>query len=249
MRELWVTTGREGALARVRDLAADRRVPVRVVARDRLLSQARTDAPQGVLARAEPVPSVDLDDLLARTGPGGSAPLVVAFDGITDPRNLGALLRSAQGAGVTGAIVARHRSAHLSPAATKAAAGAVEHVAIALVAGIPAALVRAKELGLWIVGLAAEAERSIYELGPGGLDLASVPLLVVVGSEGRGLAPLVEKRCDVVASIPMASSLGSLNAASAGAVALFEIARQRRTDVTARGRESERGVDTRNAGG
>ena len=136
----------------IRELAAEGRVPVREVSRGRLEAQARTDAPQGVVAHAAELPEADLDDL-ARPRPGGRPPFLVALDGVTDPGNLGALLRSAEGAGATGIVLPKHRSVHVTPAAAKAAAGAIEHLPIALVGGLPAALARLRELGVWVVGL------------------------------------------------------------------------------------------------
>lgn len=229
VRDVWLVGGATG-LSGIAEAAARRRVPVRTVSRERLDAEARTEVPQGVLAHAHPLPEVDLDDLLA--GGGAEPPFLLALDGVTDPRNLGALLRSAQGAGLGGVLLGRHRSAHLTPAATKAAAGAIEHVPMSIVSGIPAALARARQQGLWVLGLAAGTERSLYELGTGRLDLAREGLVLVVGSEGRGLSELAAKRCDVVLSIPMAGSLASLNVAAAGAVAMFEVARLRQAYPT-----------------
>jgi 23S rRNA (guanosine2251-2'-O)-methyltransferase len=141
---------------------------------------------------------------------------------VTDPQNLGALLRSAEGAGVTGVIVPRHRAVHVTAAVTKAAAGAVEYLPMAVVPGIPAALARARELGVWVVGLDAEGEESLF-----GLTLATEPLVVVLGAEGSGLSRLTRRRCDVVVRVPLAGRLASLNVAAAGALALFEVNRQR----------------------
>ncbi|MEA2686158.1 MAG: rRNA (guanosine2251-2-O)-methyltransferase, partial [Actinomycetota bacterium] len=124
--------------------------------------------------------------------------------------------------GATGAVLARHRAVHITPTVAKAAAGAVERVPMAVVAGIPAALARAKELGCWVVGLADDGDTSLFDL-----SLATEPLILVVGSEGEGLSRLVRQRCDVVASIPMAGALPSLNVAAAGTLALFEVARRR----------------------
>ncbi|HEX9529967.1 MAG TPA: RNA methyltransferase, partial [Acidimicrobiales bacterium] len=197
--------------------AASDRVPVRTVARARFDDAARTQAPQGVLAHAEPVAVTPLDELAA-----GRAPFLVVFDGLTDPQNLGALLRTAEVAGATGAVLPRHRSAHLSPAAVKAAAGAVEHLRFALVPGVPAALLRLGELGVWRVGLDAGGDRSVFEL-----ELGREPLALVVGAEGAGLSRLGRARCDVVAAVPQAGALPSLNVAAAGAVACFHILRGR----------------------
>ena len=226
--DVWLAEGVDPSpiLVEIVAEAERRRIPVRHTARVVLEREAATDAPQGVLAHAAPVPEVDLDDLCrpGADGPDGpaAAPFLLALDGVTDPRNLGALLRSADGAGATGAILTRRRSAHVTPAVTKAAAGAVEHVPLAVVPGLPAALARVKELGCWVVGLADDGDVSLFHL-----NLATEPLVLVVGSEGDGLSRLVRQRCDVVASIPMAGALPSLNVAAAGTLALYEVARRR----------------------
>src|SRR5581483_11756354 len=140
VRELLVAQGAERSpiVQEILDLAASKRVAVRRVSLPQLDAAARTDAPQGVVARAAPLAEADLDDL-ARARPGGPPPFLVVLDGVTDPHNLGAVLRTAEVAGATGAVLPRHRAAHVSPTATKAAAGAIEHLPLALVAGIAAA--------------------------------------------------------------------------------------------------------------
>ncbi|HEX8770666.1 MAG TPA: RNA methyltransferase, partial [Acidimicrobiales bacterium] len=174
-------------------------------------------------AHAEAVPEAELDDLLrARSGPKGVAPFLLALDGVTGPRNLGALLRTADGAGATGALMGQHRAVHITPAVTKAAAGAVEHVPMALVPGVPSALTRARDHGLWIVGLDPNGDQSLFDL-----SVADQPIVVVLGAEGRGLARLVQKRCDAVVRIPLRGALDALNVSAAGAIALFEVARRR----------------------
>jgi 23S rRNA (guanosine2251-2'-O)-methyltransferase len=166
------------------------------------------------------LPEWDFDDLCRSTG--GQAPFLLAFDGVTDPQNMGALLRSAEGAGVTGAVLPRHRTAHVTPAVTKAAAGAVERVRLSVVPGLAAALARARDLGIWVVGLDAAGDQNLFEL-----NVATEPLLLVVGAEGGGLSRLVRQRCDVVAQIPLKGSIPSLNVAAAGALAVFEVSRRR----------------------
>jgi 23S rRNA (guanosine2251-2'-O)-methyltransferase len=208
-------------LDEIRELAAEARVPIKEVARTRLEAQARTEAPQGVLALAAELPEADLDDL-ARSGPVGRPPFLVALDGVTDPGNLGALLRNAEGAGATGIVLPKHRSVHVTPAAAKAAAGAIEHLPIALVGGLPAALARLRELGVWVVGLDGSADQPLWSL-----DLGDEPVALVLGAEGSGLGRLVRERCDAVVAIPLAGHLGSLNVAAAGALACFEVARRR----------------------
>jgi 23S rRNA (guanosine2251-2'-O)-methyltransferase len=204
----------DAALDEIRQLAG---AALKVVPGDRIDALARTDAPQGVVARAAPLPAADLDDLVRAPDA-----FLVALDGVSDPRNLGAVARVAETAGASGLVLPRHRSAHITPAATKAAAGAIEYLPIALVAGIPTALERARRAGCWTVGLDAEADRSLFDL-----ELADQPLVLVLGSEGRGLARLTSARCDVSVSIPMHGSIESCNVATAAAIACHEIARRR----------------------
>ncbi len=208
-------------LDRIEELAARMRVPVETVPRSRLDTLARTEAPQGVLALARPVEPVPLEEL-ARQGRGGAEPFLLVAAGITDPRNLGALLRSAECAGVTGVVLPRHRSARLSPTVAKTAAGAIEHLPFAAVGGVPAALGVLRDLGVWSIGLAGEADDSLYDL-----PLGEGPVALVVGSEEKGLAPLVRRRCDALVRIPQHGTVPSLNVGVAGAVACFEVARQR----------------------
>ena len=225
VRELWVATDLEdaGVVSDIADLAADQRVPIVEVNRKRLDAAARSEAPQGVLARAAPLPEAELDDL-CRPKRGGPAPFLVAVDGVTDPGNLGALLRSAEGAGVTGVILPKHRAVHITPTVAKAAAGAIEHLPMAVVSGLPAALARCRQHKLWVVGLDDASDRSLFELD----DLGLEPVVLVLGAEGPGLSRLVRERCDLVVSIPMLGRLSSLNVSAAAALACYEVARQRR---------------------
>jgi len=221
--DVWIAAeaGQRSApvIDRITELAAARGVPVRRVSAGRLAAEARTEAPQGVLAHARPLPEADLDNLCL---PAQGKPFLLALDGVTDPQNLGALLRTAEGAGVTGVVLPRHRAAHVTATVTKAAAGAVEHVPLAVVGGLPAALARASELGLWIVGLDPGADQSLFDL-----NLADQGVVVVLGAEGRGLSRLVRQRCDLMLNIPLRGRLPSLNVAAAGALALFEVSRRR----------------------
>jgi len=201
--------------------ARDRRVPVAFVSKARLDREARTEGNQGVYALCDPIRSTPLEEL-AEGGAGTPAFLLVG-DGLTDPRNLGALLRSAECAGVTGVVLPSHRSVRLSPAVTKTAAGAIEHLRFASVAGVPTALRDLDRLGVLTVGLAPEARRSLYDL-----DLAGAAVALVIGGEERGLGRLARERCREVVAIPQLGAIASLNAAVAGAVACFEVARQRR---------------------
>jgi 23S rRNA (guanosine2251-2'-O)-methyltransferase len=224
VHEIWISGELEGepGVADIVEIAGAERVPVVYVARSRLEREARSEAPQGVLAHAAELPEAELAALVDRRG--GRPPFLVAVDGVTDPGNLGAIVRSCDGAGVTGMLLPRHRAAHVTPTVAKAAAGAVEHVPIALVPGLPAALKQLRDRRIWVAGLDEHGDRDLHELGP----LATEPLCLVLGAEGAGLSRLVRERCDVVVSIPMYGGLGSLNVAAAAALATYEVARARR---------------------
>lgn len=202
-------------------LAEELRIPLRRVSRRRLDEASATESCQGVLARAAEIPEADLADLVVGCD-DKSAPLLLALDGVTDPGNLGALLRTAECAGVTGVVLPRHRSVHVTPTVTKAAAGAIEHIPMALVGGIPSAIAQLRDAGVWVAGLDADADRSIFDL-----DVATEPICLVLGAEGRGLSRLVRQRCDLLVSIPMRGRLGSLNVSVSGAVACYEVMRRR----------------------
>lgn len=211
----------------IRELCEARRVPVRELSWGRFDALAATQSAQGVLARAQSLPEADMDDL-AKTRRGKPLPFLIALDGVTDPGNFGALLRSAEGAGVTGIILPRHRSVHVSPAVTKAAVGAVEYMPIALVGGLPTAIARLNDLGVWTIGLDGTVPHSVYDL-----PLGDVPICLVLGAEGKGLSRLVRERCSALGAIPLGGQLNSLNVGAAGAIACFEVARLRRVAAAA----------------
>lgn len=226
VHQLWVAPGgaHSDALDEIADLAASRRVTVRRAGREQIEAMARTDAPQGVVAVADPVPDHALDAL---TGPNDRPAFLVVLDGVTDPHNLGAVMRSALCAGATGLVLGRHRSAPLSPAALKAAAGAVEYLPVATVAGVPAALATLRRDGVWTVGLDAGGSASLW-----GMSVATEPVALVLGAEGRGLSPLVRARCELTVAVPMTGPLDSLNVSAAAALACFEVARVRASRLT-----------------
>jgi 23S rRNA (guanosine2251-2'-O)-methyltransferase len=209
------------------DLAAELRIPVTEISRTKLDAASRTDAPQGVIARAGELPDSTLEDLCTPSVEDGDAagpPFLLAVDGVTDPGNLGALLRIAECAGVTGVVLPKHRAVHVTPTVTKAAAGAIEYLPMALVGGLPTAIESMKAAGVWVVGLDAGGDTPVHDL-----TVAGDGVCLVLGAEGKGLSRLVRQRCDLIASIPLHGRLASLNVASAGAVACYEIARRRGT--------------------
>ncbi len=200
-------------------LAAERGVRVRRVPADALDRDSRHGVHQGVVADVEDPGDYSVDELVrGAKGP----PLIVVLDGIEDPHNLGAILRTADAAGADGLVVQRRRSAALDGAAAKASAGAVAHVRIAEVVNIARAIDELKEAGVWTVGLAGDATTP-YD----SIDFTS-PSAIVVGAEGTGLRRLVRERCDYLAAIPMQGRVGSLNVSVAAGIALFEAVRQRR---------------------
>ena len=223
VKSLQMAEGMDAAaiLDEIEALATARRVRVEYVSRRRIDSAARTDAAQGVVALARPIEETPLEALCGPS-PRGRVPFLLVLDGITDPHNLGAVLRSAECAGVTGIVLPRHRSVHLSPTVAKVAAGAIEYLPVALVAGIPTALQKLSSAGVWTVGLVGGAKQALYEL-----PLGDQPVALVLGSEGAGLAALTRKRCDALASIPQHGTLSSLNVSTAAAIACFDVARQR----------------------
>ena len=176
-----------------------------------------TEAPQGVKAVAAPLRTVDIEQLAT---PVPAA--VIVLDHVQDPHNVGAVARSALAAGMTGFVTPDRRAAPLGATAFKAAAGAFEHLRVCVHSSSADAVSRLRQAGLWTVGLTADADTSIF-----GLDLLTEPVAIVVGGEGPGLSRLVRERCDVVAGIPIASSVESLNVSVAATLAMFEVGRVR----------------------
>jgi 23S rRNA (guanosine2251-2'-O)-methyltransferase len=195
--------------------AAARGVKVKRASRQRVEELARDGIHQGVVARVEPYPYSGLGEILS-----SPEPLVLILDGVTDPRNLGAVLRAADGAGASGVVVPKDRAAGVTAATVKASAGASEHVRVAREANLRRSIERMKEAGLWVY--AAEAGGTPYTE----LDLAG-PVGLMFGSEGRGVRRLVREACDGTVSIPMLGAVGSLNVSVAAAVLLYGVRRRR----------------------
>lgn len=201
-------------------LARERGVAVRQVPADALDRDSRRGVHQGVVANVEELQDYSVEELVR--GASGT-PLIVVLDGIEDPHNLGAILRTADAAGVDGVVIQSRRSAALGGATAKASSGAVAHIRIAEVVNIARALDELKAAGVWTVGLASEAPAA-YDA----IDFTG-PSAIVLGAEGSGLRRLVRERCDFLAAIPMGGHVGSLNVSVAAGITLFEAVRQRRT--------------------
>lgn len=202
----------------ITELAHEMKVTFRAVTRRRFSSEALTDSHQGVIARARPLNERTLESL-------AEVPeaFLIVLDGITDPGNLGAILRTAECAGVTGIVLGRHRAVHISPTVTKTAAGAIEHLSMAVVGGIPTAIGKLNDMGVHTIGLDAAGDVTVFDL-----PLTDRrPVALVLGAEGKGLSRLVRQRVKTVAAIPLSGQLNSLNVATAGAVACFEVVRCR----------------------
>ena len=219
VKQLWVAERRDDRMRELLAFAATHGLKPEQVALDVLARRARGGVHQGVVADVDDAAQYSVEELV-RGAPG--APLLVVLDGVEDPHNLGAILRTADASGVSGVVVQARRSAARSGAAAKASAGAVAHVKIAEVVNIARALEELKDLGVWTVGLAGDAPTS-YDT----LDL-TLPTAVVLGAEGEGLRRLVREKCDYLARIPMSGHVGSVNVSVAAGVVLFEAARQRR---------------------
>ena len=189
--------------------------------RRKLDAMSRTHAHQGVIAVAAAREYCALEDIFARAEALGQDPFIVVCDGLEDPRNLGAVIRCAECAGAHGVVIAKHRSAGLTAAADKASAGAAEHMLIARVPNLTAALQAMKKRGIWIYGAEAGGGSPLWKTGMKG------PICLVIGSEGAGMSRLVRESCDFVMDIPLMGKVNSLNASAAAAVLLYEIVRQR----------------------
>ncbi len=214
--------GRSPRLDELQQLAVRQNLPVRLCRRQELDRLAGNNRHQGALLRVAPFPYVGLDELLETVRSDARPPFLLILDGITDPHNFGAILRSADAAGCHGVIVAKDRACPVSGVVEKTAAGALAHLPVCQVTNLARTMERLKEEEIWLYGLAGEeGASSLYEV-----DLRS-GLAVVLGSEGSGLRPVVRKQCDLLLAIPMAGGVSSLNASVASAVALFEIVRQR----------------------
>lgn len=218
--EIIVDERERAGLTAVLDEARQRGLPVRRVNAEQLNALTEGGRHQGVAAITAPYAYSSFDDLLdvVQSGPIR----VLVLDGLTDPRNFGALLRSADGAGVQHIVTPKDRAVGVTPVVAKASAGALHHVKIYRVSNLTRALQAMKQAGCWIVGLDAGAADCLYDR-----DYAD-RLAVVIGSEGRGIRPLVRRQCDFLVSIPMQGRIGSLNVSVAAGIFLYELVRQGR---------------------
>jgi len=201
--------------------ARERGITVTFLDKDKLDRMSVTRGHQGVIAEAAAVNYADISDIIKKAETAGQPPLLLMLDGITDPNNLGAIIRTAECAGVHGIILPKKRSALLTPVVAKVAAGAVEHIPVSKVTNLTRVINDLKKSGFWIVGADMQGETIYYEY-----DYLQ-PTAVVIGSEGDGISRLVKENCDVLVRIPLHGKINSLNAATAAALIVFEAARKR----------------------
>ena len=209
------------ALGRLAAMAKDAGAVVVRIDRRKLNEMSPTGAHQGIIASVAAHEYATIDDLLAAAESRGEAPLLVVCDELSDPHNLGAILRTAECAGAHGVIIPKRRSVGLTAVVGKASAGAIEYMPVARVSNIAATLRELKQRGVWIFGTAAEGATALYEA-----DL-TLPAAIVIGNEGVGMSRIVAEQCDFKVSIPMKGRISSLNASAAAAILLYEAVRQR----------------------
>ena len=214
-------SGRHSIVAEILHLAQSRRIPVDFVPRLSLDQASGATAHQGVLAYAGSKAYVTLDDLLAISREKGEQPLYCLLDGIEDPQNLGAILRTSNAAGVHGVVIRSRRAVGLTTAVSRASAGAIEYVPVARVSNIAYSIESLQKQNVWVVGIDGRGD-SLYT----DIDYTA-PTAIVIGGEGAGLSDVVRRKCDMVARIPMRGDIGSLNASVAAALVLYEAYRRR----------------------
>ena len=220
--KLYINKGEvDKTLGHIASKARDQGVVVVECDRRKLDFMSQTHAHQGVIAVCAVREYCTVEDILAIAAERGEDPFVIVCDEISDGHNLGAIIRSAECAGVHGVIIPKRRSAGLTAVVDKASAGAAEHMAIARVPNLPAAIRTLKDKGLWVYGTAADGSSGLWETDFSG------PIALVIGSEGDGMGRLVSESCDHIVSLPMKGKLSSLNASAAAAITMYEILRQR----------------------
>ena len=222
IHKLLLAEGHHGeSLQAIGEEARERGIRVEFVPRSRIEALAVGYRHQGVLAYVAPVPYADLEDLLAAASAKDTPPLLLLLDGIEDPHNFGALLRTADAVGADGVLIPQRRSCPLSATVAKTSAGAVEYVPVAQVGNVAQTIHRLKEAGFWVAGADMDGRQAHYEA-----DFTGA-LTLVIGGEGKGLSRLTKENCDFLVRLPMEGHLHSLNASVAGAVLLYEVLRQR----------------------
>ena len=212
---------KEGAVSEILALAKERGIVTQFVERSKIEAIAGGLRHQGVLAYAAPVAYADLEDILKAAEEKGEDPFLLLLDELEDPHNLGALLRTADATGVHGVLIPKRRSVPLTATVAKTSAGAIEYVPVARIGNIAQTLKALKDKGFWVAGADMDGTQNYYEA-----DLTG-PLVLVVGSEGKGMGRLTKEACDFIVKMPMTGRINSLNASVAGSILMYESMRQR----------------------
>lgn len=196
-------------------------VAIREISREKLEQITKTDKHFGVAAEIEEKKFISVERMLANAAKKKEAPFIILLNGIEDPHNFGAILRSAEGAGVHGVIIPKRRAAPVNATTAKTSAGALYHVPIARVANIAQTIMSLKEKGIWIVGTDSSSDKIHYDVD------YTTPTAIIIGGEGKGMQDLVKKKCDFIVKIPMTGRIQSLNASVSGGILFYEVVRQR----------------------
>jgi len=221
MEKLCIAKGSKGqVISEIAELCARASIPVKWLDKKEIQQLAVTGGHQGIIAFAKPVAYAAIEEVMGSIN-AEEDPIFLLLDHLQDPQNFGAILRTAEAAGVKALIIPNRRAVGMTPAVLKVAAGAVEHVPVVAVTNLARTIDQLKDQGFWVMGAQAGAAQSIYQT-----DMR-MPLVLAIGSEGKGLSRLVKEKCDFLVSIPLMGKLNSLNAASAAAVVIFEALRQR----------------------
>jgi 23S rRNA (guanosine2251-2'-O)-methyltransferase len=210
----------EGSIKKIIAMASDKKIPIHFSDKVTLDRAADGENHQGVVASVSAAPNADLEDILAYAKSRGEDPFIIILDGIEDPHNLGAIIRTAECAGAHGVVIPKRRAAGITEVVSKTSAGAVEYMRCARVANIAQTIDKLKSHGVWIAACDMYGD-TLYEANLKG------PIAIVIGGEGSGIGKLVKEKCDFAVSIPMKGQIGSLNASNAAAVVLYEVRRQR----------------------
>jgi 23S rRNA (guanosine2251-2'-O)-methyltransferase len=223
LNRIYMASGLKDAVSnQIRSMAREARILIEEASREKL-DMMTPGLHQGVVALTAPKDYVELDDILAKAKETGRPPLLIVLDEIEDPRNFGAILRTADAAGVDGVVIPQRRAVGLTETVAKSSAGAIEYVPVAKEVNIVRAIEQLKASGIWVAGIDMDGEKYHYETN------LNIPLALVIGGEGKGIGRLVKEHCDFILKIPMLGHVSSLNASVAAAVVMYEVVRQKST--------------------
>ncbi len=224
INKIFVEKGeKHGSINKIIGIARDKKIVTIEVDRNKLNQMAKTENHQGVIAIVPPFNYCEVEDILEEAKSKNEAPFILILDGIEDPHNLGAIIRTAETAGVHGIIIPKRRACSVNSTVYKVASGAVEYIKIARVNNLKDEIQHLKENGVWVYGTAIEAKKYYYEEG------LKDPVAIVVGNEGEGMSRLVRENCDVLLKIPMKGKISSLNASVSAGIVMYEVVKQRLT--------------------